>query len=531
MARKASKARIALKGSEKKPLKGAQIVGAARRDERIEVTVLVRRRQGIPDRVLAAATRADVRARKHLSREELREKFGADPADLAEVEAFAENHGLDVVRASRAERMVRLSGSVQAMQEAFGVRLRTYRAGKQVYRGRTGAIRVPAVLAEIVTGVFGLDNRRQARAHFHLREQRGRFGARAGSVRAFTPVEVGRLYQFPPNLDGSGECIAILELGGGYRKKDLVTYFGSLGIPVPSVTAVSVQGGHNSPTGKPSGPDGEVMLDIEVAGAVAPGAKIAVYFAPNTDDGFIGALSAAIHDTLRQPSVVSISWGNPERLWTSQAVKAFDTVCQDAAALGVTIFCSAGDHGSDDEDPPTGRANADFPASSPHVLGCGGTHLEAQGGSIAVERVWNTLDGWATGGGVSEVFKLPLWQKGAGVPKAKNTGGKVGRGVPDVAGDADSDTGYKVRVDGVNSVFGGTSAVSPLWAGLMARINQSRRKPVGFLNPLIYGLSASSGAFRDITQGDNGAYAAKKGWDACTGLGSPNGKKLLKALK
>jgi kumamolisin len=101
--------------------------------------------------------------------------------------------------------------------------------------------------------------------------------------------------------------------------------------------------------------------------------------------------------------------------------------------------------------------------------------------------------------------------------------------VPDVAADADPETGYSVFVDGSATVIGGTSAVAPLWAGLVALINQSRKQPVGFLNPLIYAATVES-SFNDITVGGNDGYNAGKGWDACTGLGSPNGAKLLQAL-
>jgi kumamolisin len=297
----------------------------------------------------------------------------------------------------------------------------------------------------------------------------------------------------------------------------------------PSVVAVSVDGAHNAPTGDPNSADGEVVLDIEVAGAVAPGARLVVYFAPNTDAGFVNALYAAIHDNVRKPAIVSLSWGSPEKASTLQSLRDYDAACVDAAALGITICAAAGDHGSADADPPGKRAQVDFPASSPHVLACGGTHLEGRNGAITRETVWNSQDGWATGGGVSEVFTLPDYQKKAGVPKSANPGRKSGRGVPDVAGNGDSATGYKILVDGASSVVGGTSAVAPLWAALIARLNQAKGARLGFLHARLYGLAPGRG-FRDIVQGDNGAYQAKPGWDACTGLGSPDGEALRKAL-
>ncbi|MHB2009534.1 MAG: S53 family peptidase, partial [Acidobacteriaceae bacterium] len=260
----------------------------------------------------------------------------------------------------------------------------------------------------------------------------------------------------------------------------------------------------------------------------APAAEIAVYFTPNTDQGFLDALTTAIHDATNHPSVISISWGGPESSWTQQAMTAFDDACQSAAALGITITVASGDNGSTDG--VSGGANhVDFPASSPHVLGCGGTKITVSGTTLTNEVVWNdeAQSGGATGGGVSAVFALPTWQQNANVSGATNGGS--GRGVPDVAGDAAPATGYSIEVDGQTEVVGGTSAVAPLWAGLVALLNQKLGKPVGFLNPQIYPLLGSA-AFRDITQGNNGAFSARVGWDACTGLGSPVGNSLLAKL-
>jgi kumamolisin len=198
--------------------------------------------------------------------------------------------------------------------------------------------------------------------------------------------------------------------------------------------------------------------------------------------------------------------------------------------LGVTVCVAAGDNGSADIAPgqaPDGRAHADFPASSPHALACGGTRLEGSGTAITSEVVWNDGSGGATGGGVSDVFDIPSWQSAANVPVSVNPGGRVGRGLPDVAGDADPATGYRIRVDGVDTTFGGTSAVAPLWAALIARINAAKGKPAGFVNPKLY---KAAGVCNDITQGNNGSFAASAGWDACTGLGSPNGQKVAGAL-
>jgi kumamolisin len=214
-------------------------------------------------------------------------------------------------------------------------------------------------------------------------------------------------------------------------------------------------------------------------------------------------------------------------------MQAMDQAFQAAAALGVTVCCAAGDNGSGDGVITDQLAHVDFPASSPYVLGCGGTRLETANNQVTSEVVWNDGPNSATGGGVSDFFTLPTWQANVGVPPSANPDHHVGRGVPDVAGDADPQTGYNVYVDGQSLVFGGTSAVAPLWAGLIALMNQQRGQPVGYLNPKLYqnyqGLMQAK-ALHDVTSGDNGAYSAGQGWDACSGVGTPDGAKLRAAL-
>ena len=316
---------------------------------------------------------------------------------------------------------------------------------------------------------------------------------------SFNPPQVAQLYGFPTGVNGAGQTIGILELGGGYSASDLSSYFAGLGIAEPRVTAVSVDGATNSPNDPNA--DGEVALDIEVAGSIAPGANIAVYFTTNTSQGFLDALTTAIHDTANgPPSVISISWGSAESNWTAQSMTAFDEACQSAAALGITITVASGDNGSSDGG--SGN-NVDFPASSPHVLGCGGTELIATSSVIQQEVVWNdqAQGGGASGGGVSSVFTLPPWQMKSNVPSPPTSGG--GRGVPDVAGDASPETGYNVFYDGQAAVVGGTSAVAPLWAALIALLNQQRGSNIGFANVTLY-QNAENG-FHDITQGNNGS--------------------------
>jgi kumamolisin len=515
LGRFATQHRVELAGSERKPYVVGAEAAATRKAAtgRVKVSVVVK-----PKAPMDAGKLADPKAR--MTRAAFAGKHGANPESVKVVKAFAKEFGLTVEPVSKpACCTVHLSGTVAAMQKAFGVTLVQQQSDEGLFRVREGAIMLPEELAGHVVAVLGLDNRPQAKPHFRIAVPH------ATNV-SYTPVQVAEMYGFPQGASAAGQTIGLIELGGGYRAADLTAYFKTLGIAAPSVTAVPVDGGKNTP-GTASGADGEVMLDIEVSAAVAAGAKVAVYFAPNTDQGFIDAVTTAVHDTTNKPSVISISWGGPESTWTQQATTALDAACQAAAMVGVTITVAAGDNGSTDG--VSGTANhVDFPASSPHVLACGGTTLKGTGTSITSEVVWNetAIGEGATGGGVSGVFPLPSWQQGEGVPVI---GASAGRGVPDVAGDADPSTGYVIRVDGETTVIGGTSAVAPLWAGLIALANAQNKTAAGFVNPMLYANGAKA-AFRDITQGNNGGYSAGPGWDACSGLGSPVGAKVIAVL-
>jgi kumamolisin len=506
---------------------GAKQVGSLDPNETMQVTIILRSRASKQNERAIAEL---VDRGERLSREEYAARYGADPADVEKIEAFASTNGLSVAKVNLAAQSVTLIGTSHAFASAFRVQLARYEHPQGVFRGRTGMISIPSELSGIVQSVHGLDNRPQSTPHFRIAGN-GKASTQAASL-SYTALQIAQAYSFPTTSDGTGQTIGIIELGGGYNQSDLDSYFQGLGIsPTPTVLAVSVDGAQNQPTGDPNGPDTEVMLDIEVAGAVAPAATIVVYFAPNTDAGFLDAINQAATDTMHNPAVISISWGGPESSWTAQSLQSYNSALQAAAAVGVTVCVACGDNGSTDG-VTDGLDHVDFPASSPYSLACGGTNLVISGGSIASEVVWNGLpnDG-ATGGGVSGTFPLPSYQSGANVPPSTNPAGYIGRGVPDVAADADPATGYQVTADGSSFTVGGTSAVAPLWAGLLTLFNQSLGTPVGYFNPTLYQTtSAKAGALNDITSGNNGDYSAGPGWDACTGWGSPNGATMLTAL-
>jgi kumamolisin len=533
-------AHVTLPGSSRQLLPDSRPAGPVDPSEIVSITVRVRSR-GDLGQLARTALAESVKApaeRTYLSRRQLADDYGADPADLDKVEAVASRHDLRVVHRSAAERSIVLSGRLGDVLAAFPANVAIYHHANGMYRGRQGEIAVPESLDGVVTGIFGFDTRPKQRHG----PRRAAPDSGPGGDRGNSPTFFATRYRFPTEhdgatLDGSDQTIAIIELGGGFRMSDLKVYFQEIGVPLPDVTSVSVDRGHNTPTGDPNSADGEVMLDIEVAGAVAPGAKIAIYFAPiEGDDGFLHAVSAALHDEERSPSVISISWGGPAELMDQQGITAFNEIFTAAMSAGVTVCAAAGDHGTADLDASRwdGDIHVDHPASDPFVLACGGTQIDDD-----VDVVWNdgtTFDtsvpgggGWATGGGISTVFDVPDYQKNITMPDSLVTG-EAGRGVPDIAMSA---TDYFTRVDSFEGRGGGTSAVAPLMAGLVALLNQAVGAKVGFLNPLLY---TTRGVTHDVTAGTNAikgktkGYQAGKGWDACTGMGTPDGTAILEAL-
>ncbi|MGH2895770.1 MAG: S53 family peptidase, partial [Solirubrobacteraceae bacterium] len=289
-----SSQRVAVQGSKRSLTSGHTRVGDVDLKADVDVTIYVRPRTPV-DWVDAESARAPM-GRRIMARDDWADTHGATDQDLKAVSSFAHESGLTVTRVDAARRAVHLRGPLRAAVDAFGATMEgRFQAagGMGQYRARTGELTVPATLGDVVMGVFGIDDRPQARPHL-------RRHAQPQAASSFTPDQVAAAYAFPSGATGKGQTVGILELGGGFDTDDLTTYFQGLGMGAPSVNAVSVDGGQNSP-GTDQNADGEVMLDIEVVGAVAPGAAIAVYFAPNTDQGFIDALSTAVHDTTHKP--------------------------------------------------------------------------------------------------------------------------------------------------------------------------------------------------------------------------------------
>jgi kumamolisin len=483
---------------------------------------------------------------------ELAERFGAKKADADKVAKSLKAFGLKVDSVSLETRSMCVSGTARAMEAAFKpgmVIMQSARHGE--FRGRKGTLKIPAELKGIVTGVFGLDQRRMA-----YRKARAAAHATAASkVSPLTPEDLEQRYNFPPG-DAAGQSIAIAEFGGGYIADDVTTYCNKFNRPVPSVRAISVDAPAftlaqmlalpQKQRKEELGDSIEVMMDIEIIAGLCPKASISVYFSSFDQRGWVDLLNRVITE---KPVVLSVSWGAAEddSSWSANAVMAINDRLNAIRLLGITTCVAAGDDGSGDE-LTDGRAHVDFPSSSPHVLGVGGTMLTKAGANLA-EVVWwenpgfrtQNEGGGATGGGVSTVFDRPAWQN---VHVASlNPGSIDGRVSPDVAALAGPPL-YDLIFVGQPQPNGGTSASAPLWAALIARINAAlpQAKRGRFITPLLYknggnGHAVGKGASRDITSGNNAShpepgkgYTARTGFDAVSGWGVPDGVKLMNAL-
>jgi kumamolisin len=469
---------------------------------------------------------AAVAAGRRETREQMRVRRVVEHAgDIGAVEDFAARHGLRVVSAEPGQRRVRLAGSTAQFGAAFHTSLGMYDAGEGEFRSYSGTLSVPGPLGDRIESVLGLDNRRMARPFIVP-------SAATDAAAGYLPNEAAALYNFPANVTGADQCIALLEFGGGYYDSDVTAAFAAMNLPAPTVVAVGVDGAHNNP-GTFILEDNEVAMDIQIAGGLAGGAKVAVYFAPFTVQGWVDAITTAAHDMANAPSVISVSWGEREAMWGLAEMASVTSALNDAATLGLSVFAACGDSRATNGSP--GRtASVNFPASSPGAIGCGGTSITTSGSSITSEVTWNGEAG-GTGGGISDYLDVPAFQAGTVLPPNLNDGQRR-RGVPDVAGNADPLTGYSYIYDGKTQKNAGTSAVAPLWAGLAARLNELKPGPetIGFFLPLLYQYPT---AVRDITAGNNKpssapdfGYDAGPGWDACTGLGVPDGGRLAALL-
>ena len=531
-----------IEGSERRPSKTAKLLGPADPKEHFTVTIVLRRRGDmvpLPD--FDSYLKKPLKERQRMEDAEFAQKYGAHPDDMDKVLKFVSEAGLEVIESNASRRTVVVSGTVDQMNKAFGVTLNQYQHerahGKdkpvtETYRGRDGFVHTPSSLKNIVTGVFGLDNRNITKVN----------SSDPQGTATMTVGAVTQLYNFPANK-ANGQTIGIVSMAG-YQTVDINATCGG---QAPVITHVSIDGAVNDGTA-----DGETTQDICIAALAAPGAAIAVYFLPGGQQSWIDLFHRVAHPNPGDPacSVVSssfyISNGDDLKTLAQDGVSAaflyaMSDVFQDVAMQGITVCIASGDTGTDSK-VGDGWAHIQYPASDPWVLSVGGTTIGNVSEATFDEYVWNDSffggQVGATGGGISDFFALPSYQNLANIPASLNPGARIGRGVPDVAANASPNSGFIITTALAPSIGDGTSASAPLWAGLIAVINAALGHNVGFVNPAIYSLGTA--AFRNIAgnsgPADNGlngvaGYTAKPGWNACTGWGAPDGVKLLNALK
>lgn len=552
--------RVTLQGSFLNPAsRGSDYLGDVKPDQQVTVTVMLRRAKPLADGV-------------SMGQASFEKEYGASQADVAKIEAFAKAHKLemksidqaandsgnpDAIRAAiQSTRLVKLTGTAAQMQAAFGVKVASYQ--KMTADGATinhlsysGSIQVPSDLRDTVQGVFGLDK--------HPIAKRGGVIPRnklqpMALMDLYDPKDLAKTYQFPDNLDGSGQSIGILSFGGSFEQSDIDAYAQREGVPQRTVSVVNVDGAHNAPD--PKGADMENTMDLELAHTLAPGAKLTFYSAPSDGDeqSFIDALATAIHDRANHPDIVSISWGGMEDEWSAQGRNGFHSMLADAAAMGVIVVSSSGDWGSGGTMDSKGNLTTDgknhpvYPSCDPYVLSAGGTSIPRAAGSalgdLSKEKVWNNgslaihlHQGGASGGGQSIYYPIPNYQQG--LRPQGTTGSK--RIFPDLSLPADPyHGGTDILVGGAANIGNGTSQAAPMLAALFARINQGLTQqhlaPLGgSIHSVLYAAAkAHPDAFHDVVLGNNGygtsGYKAGPGFDAATGWGSPMGQKLYEAI-
>jgi kumamolisin len=383
----------------------------------LELTLGVRRLNDLPD--LSALDTVLPSKRRYMTHDELETTYGSNPAAVARIEAFAEAHHLVVLRSAPASAKLTLGGTVADVSAAFGVTLFNYsHPTLGDFHARTGPVSVPSELAGDITAVFGFNNHRILRRKHQLRNAETANPTNE-SHPWFVPTELAQVYNFP-DADANNQCIGLLEFGGGVEDSDLTAYFAKIGQPKPNVQVIALNDVSTEPSADPDS-TGEVMLDIEVVGALAGGAKVAVYFSTFDEKGLIDALSAVINDTTNKPGVVSVSWGWDENqplqngiLWSPAAMDHVNHSMLAAAHLGITVCVSTGDDGAEAQI-KDGRAHVNFPATSPYDLAVGGTTLHVKstsnGQAHVAEVVWNDGPGDGTGGGISDITPVPDWQK------------------------------------------------------------------------------------------------------------------------
>ena len=533
---------------------GAASLGALSRSAQIDATIALTPRDptGLAAYAQAVSTPGSPDYHQYLSVAQFAQRFGAAPSEIAGVRTSLAAPGLTTGSVSANGLSLEISGSAAQLGSAFSTSFSRYRlsSGRTAFANTSAPI-VGANLTGRVQGVFGLDTLPRLHPEGLVRAPRASKATastasadipcaaateEANKHGAFTADQIASAYGYP-NLYGEGDVgagatVALYELEP-FAATDIASYQSCYGTSA-SVTTTTVDSGAGTGPGS-----GEAALDIEDVIGAAPQASVHAYEGPNTNQGAFDTYQTIISNDTEK--VISTSWGLCEAGEGSAAAAAENTLFEEAATQGQSIFAAAGDSGAADCGRKGAGATVDDPASQPFVTGVGGTSLSL---SPRTEVVWN--DGstrGATAGGVSKLWQQPSYQQGQVLSQSAitcGTGMTACREVPDVSADADENTGYVVFWSGSWTAFGGTSAAAPTWASLAALGNASSTcagTSVGFINPALYRAAANGldQNFNDITSGNNTyqdvtGYTAQVGYDMASGLGTPIAQALVPAL-
>ncbi|MFD0408830.1 protease pro-enzyme activation domain-containing protein [Kitasatospora sp. NPDC127116] len=492
----------------------------------VSVSLKLRDSDALDRFLTAVATPGTPEYGHYLTPEQFTARFGPTQAAVDQVRTYLAQQGLTVGEVSANRQVVNAHGTAAQVSQAFGTHESSYLDPQlqRAFFANDAAASIPSDLAAVVQGISGLDNH-AVRKNRIATPNAVTPNAATATPSGMAPAQYTGAYNLNrTGADGTGTTVALWEFDG-YSKTNLTTYDSQYGLSGPAVSTVSVDGANYDSA--PGQGQGEVELDSEIVRGAAPKATQLVYEAPNSDQGEIDMANKIVTDN--KVSVVSISWGSCEPDTTAASMTAVDNAFKQAAAQGISIFSASGDDGSRDCTRSTSGSSVkavDFPASSPHQTGVGGTNLKvSSGNAYSSESAWSTA-----GGGVSTVFAKPSWQTGTGVSGTMRT-------VPDVSSNADPASGFAIYTAGGWQVYGGTSAAAPLWSGYAAQFNQKAKtagQPVlGEASPRLYSVANSSAygsTFHDVTTGANQDFSAKAGYDQVTGWGSPVADALTTAL-
>ena len=519
-----------------KALSNARLLGNLNLDKNIPVTFVLplRNKEELQNLIDRMYDPTDALYKKYLTTTQFIEQFAPTQEDYNKVIDYAKSMGMKIVATHPNRTLLNVSGQVKAIESAFTLQLNQYKsANGRIFFAPNKNPEVPSSIASIISGIVGLDNHAVWKP-FHIKKEIVSRDASqtypSGPGGGFAPSDIVKAYNLSSvSTNGTNQVIALFELAD-YQASDINTYTNYFGLPTAKLTNVLVDGGSSS------GIDGEVTLDIELAIALAPASQIYVYEGPNSNQGTLDTYNRIATDNIAKQ--VSTSWGLGEDQVDSNYLQSENAIFQQMAAQGQTIYAAAGDSGAYDDSSdtnPSQNLSVDDPASQPYVVGVGGTSLtvDANTGAYQSETVWNDGQGnGAGGGGVSTVWPIPSWQQ-----NVSTVSSNTNRNVPDVALNADSNTGYAIYFSGEWQIYGGTSCAAPLWAAFTACINQelqaNRAPTLGFANPALYaiGTGPSYGSnFNDVTVGDNLYYQASVGYDNASGWGSFNGINLFTSL-